>query len=38
VTVETPDLRPALQSLQTYLHQRQQARGEAPAAEPEDAQ
>ena len=38
VTVETPDLRPALQSLQSYLHQRQQARGEEPPAEPEGAQ
>lgn len=34
VSVDTPDLRPALQSLQAYLRQRQQARGEEqPATE-----
>lgn len=38
VTVQTPDLRPALQSLQAYVAQRQQARGEAPDAAPEDEQ
>ena len=38
VTVEAPDLRPALQSLQAYLAQRQQARGEAPPAVPGEEQ
>src|SRR5690606_22474916 len=38
VTVEAPDLRPALQSLQAYRAQRQQARGEAPPAVPEEEQ
>ena len=38
VTVETPDLRPALQGLQAYLQQRQQARGEEQPAVPEDEQ
>ena len=39
VRVETPDLRPALLSLQAYVLQRQQARGEEPpAVPPEDEQ
>lgn len=38
VSVETPDLRAALQSLQAYLRQRQQARGEEQPAAPETEQ